>query len=152
MNLSRIRGCGKGVLTKKQVADCNKFSIQHTKQKQRMKLLKLLEGLEVLNQEENVPEWRWDSKNQYLVKSLYRRIIANGLRLEHAKFIWNSNCPTKAKILMWLINKSALLTWPNILMRGSAGSNICCLCRKSGEDTTPLMLHCEFSISTMAKM
>lgn len=37
-----------------------------------IKLLKLLEGLEVLKQEEDAPEQRWNNRNRYSVKSLYR--------------------------------------------------------------------------------
>lgn len=59
--------------------------------------------------------------------------------------------PPKTKIFVWLINKSALLTWSNLQTRGWSGPNTCCMCKKTGEDIKHLMLNCEFSVHLQQK-
>lgn len=54
-------------------------------------------------------------------------------------------------MFMWLINKSALFTWPTVQTKGWSGPKIYCLYKKTGEDIRYVMLYCKFSVQLWQK-
>lgn len=66
-------------------------------------LKRLLQGISPGNEDLDTPVWRWERKGDFSVKSTYRFLIDRGLRLTHKKLNWETKCPLKVHIFMWLV-------------------------------------------------
>lgn len=59
------------------------------------KLMKMLVGVNLSIEGEDVPVWELDKTESYSVSSIYRLINDGGLWLSNAKAIWSTKCPLK---------------------------------------------------------
>lgn len=109
-------------------------------------LKRLLQGISPGNEDLDTPVWRWERKGDFSVKSTYRFLIDRGLRLTHKKLNWETKCPLKVHIFMWLVANDTILTWNNLQRRGWEGPSPA-LCYLAPEDGNHLLLTCPYSLT-----
>jgi hypothetical protein len=80
-----------------------------------------------LNDEKDLPLWRWNANKIFSVKSVYNHLTKNESSVAY-KRIWKAKIPEKIKIFMWLLEQKAVLTKDNMLRRKWQGSPACYFC------------------------
>lgn len=76
----------------------------------------------------------------------YIHFVHSGIHSTLAKHIWKVKCLMKVRVLLWLIAKNTILTWPKPQKRDCLGPDICMLCNAMEEFTDHLMMNWEFAI------
>ena len=61
------------------------------------------------------------------------------------KLIWKCNIPLKLIYFNWLCMENRINTWDNLIRKGWAGPNRCCLCRIGEEYVNHLFSACSFT-------
>ena len=59
--------------------------------------------------------------------------------------LWKFNIPEKIRCFIWLLIKNKVLTWDQLIKRGSQGPSCCQLCKKEEETAQHLFLECHFT-------
>jgi ribonuclease HI len=112
-------------------------------------------------------EWAWHFENsgQFSVKSAYRlkrqtdEINING-QIENQygnsrmnwNAIWNLECPTKVKMLIWRIAHNSLPHRLNLNRKGMEIDPICPVCNRMNEDGAHLFLKCKVAKTSWNEM
>ena len=83
-----------------------------------------------LNDEDDLPIWKWEKSGSFSMKSMYSHLCSNEVGI-YFKDIWKAKMPLKIKIWMWLINHNAILTKDNLLKRNWSGDLSCAFCNET---------------------
>lgn len=67
-----------------------------------------------LNDNEDLLVWGWENSGSFSVKSMYRFLNDEGTRSKHAMSIWETKCPLKVRLFLWLESKNSVLAWDNL--------------------------------------
>lgn len=97
-----------------------------------------------LNEEVDLPVWKWEKSGSFSVKFMYSHLCHNEVGV-YFKDIWKARIPLKIKIWMWLIYHNAILTKDNLIKRNWSVDQSCAFCNES--ETIPHI----FFDCTMAK-
>jgi hypothetical protein len=87
--------------------------------------------------------WRWSTKGQFSVHSLYTWLDYGGIPNFDFKSIWSAHMPLKIKIFVWLLKQNRILTKDNLCKKGWNGDKSCVFCQEE-ETVNHLFLHCQF--------
>jgi hypothetical protein len=90
------------------------------------KLASKLNNIE-LNDEVDIPVWKWSKNGRFSVKSVYMYLTKdeNGPRFSK---IWKAKLPEKIKIFMWMLVQKVILTKDNMLRKRWKGNPGCYFC------------------------
>lgn len=56
--------------------------------------------MQVGDEEDDCPLWRWNKYGHFMVSSIYKHYIDGGCRSDHASSIWSMKCPLKVSLSM----------------------------------------------------
>ncbi|WVZ51089.1 hypothetical protein U9M48_002268, partial [Paspalum notatum var. saurae] len=103
----------------------------------------------IMNQElrggKDVFRWDLNKTGLFSVRSMYKHLINNGLKVSQE--IWRTKIPLKTKIFMWYIKRGVLLTKDNLARRNWFGHQSCCFCNYN-ESIHHLFFDCRLAKGT----
>ncbi|WVZ88220.1 hypothetical protein U9M48_034764 [Paspalum notatum var. saurae] len=79
-----------------------------------------------LSEGRDVFRWGLNKTGVFSVRSMYKHLINNGLKVSQE--IWRTRIPLKTKIFMWYIKRGVLLTKDNLTRMNWYGHQSCCFC------------------------
>lgn len=82
-----------------------------------------------LTEGKDVFKWKLKSNGSFTVRSMYRYLIINNIRV--SPVIWRTKVPLKIKIFMWYLQKGVVLTKDNLIRRNWSGNASCAFCVKT---------------------
>jgi hypothetical protein len=101
-----------------------------------------------LNENKDVPCWKWTTSKRFTVKSVYEHLTRHDIGPDY-KRVWKAKIPERVKIFMWLrvkifmwlMEQNAILTKNNMLSRNWHGDP-CCYFYDKPENMDHLMFEC----------
>jgi zinc-binding in reverse transcriptase len=77
----------------------------------------------MLNDQEDIISWRWNTTYRSTIKSCYQWLEFGGIIDSPYKRTWTSHIPLKIKIFFCLVQKNKILTKDNLILRGWTGDD-----------------------------
>jgi hypothetical protein len=89
--------------------------------------------------------WQQDDKLGFTVKSYYKCLNASPPIQFPWKAIWKAKAPPRVAFFLWTAVWGKILTNDNLRKRRVVLVDWCCLCKKDGESSDHLLLHCSMA-------
>ncbi|GKV30901.1 hypothetical protein SLEP1_g39668 [Rubroshorea leprosula] len=107
----------------------------------------LLEKSQLVKDQKNRWEWRYDKEGVYPAKTTYDLLLGNNQnnRTGLSKRIWSKIIPTKVNAFAWQALQDRIPTKLNLYVRGiitDPNQVLCSLCGENMEDGNHLFIHC----------
>jgi hypothetical protein len=87
--------------------------------------------------------WRLKGNEIFDIRSFYTALRHSHPVLFPWKAIWGVHAPRRVFFFAWSASWGRILTADNLMRRGYHLAGWCCMCRRDGETTNHLLIHCE---------